>query len=94
MSNILGNEDLLTFFDVSEFGESLTFGSTAVLGIFSNDYIENLDIQGTVPQFICRTADADNIAIDASMTRATVTYLVKIKESDGTGITTLVLEEQ
>lgn len=95
MANILDNESLDVFLDTSEFAESLTFsGGTTANGIWSEDYVEELDMQGKKPLFLVKESDADTIAIDETAIRSSLTYAVKVKQEDGTGLTVLVLEEQ
>lgn len=95
MANIIDNEDLDVFLDITEFGEALTFsGGTVVEGIWSEDYVEELDIQGKKPLFLVKESDADNVAIDETTTRNSTSYTLKVKQNDGTGLTILVLEEQ
>ncbi len=74
--------------------DTLTIGATAVSGIFGNGYIEGLDIQGSKPEFLCLVADLP--AITYGTTTGTVsgaTYTIMASEPDGTGFTTLVLQE-
>lgn len=94
MGNILDNENLGVFFDANEFAETLTFSGVDATGIWSEDYVDELDIQGKVPLFLVKTSDANSIAIDTSTTRNSTTYKVKVKQHDGTGLSTLVLEKQ
>ena len=71
-----------------------------IWGIFSNEYIELLEVSGMRPTYTVQTTDVNNygmtrdslvkIMVDSSL----VTYRVAVFEPNTTGLTKLILEEQ
>lgn len=96
-------DDRLIFLSVDDFGISATFThgatTTTISGIFDNDFIE-VDAGGGVgfalqqPKFVCRTADVSTAVEDDTLVISSVTYKIKVRQDDGTGMTTLILEKQ
>jgi len=90
-------DDLASFFDVSEFGVSALISGSSVNGVFDNDYIDALDVSGTVPMFTC--AATDLYAIVPAVGRGTtavinsVSYIIENIKNDGTGVVILILSE-
>ena len=91
------------FFDADDFGVAATFtpsggSASTVNGIFDKDYIA-VDAGGSVPvaleepKFICKTSDVSTAAEGDSLVIDAVNYTVKVVESDGQGVTTLIIEE-
>jgi hypothetical protein len=91
------------FFDPNDFGDAASYtvqGGSAVTvnGIFDNEFVE-VDAGGTIPvameqpTFTCRTSDVSSASEGDSITIKTVNYTVRVVQSDGTGVTVLVLEE-
>jgi len=88
-------EDLDTFFDTDEFGETVTLGSVAVAGMFGEEPVEVDYVQTVKPVFTCKSSDAASVAYDATLVRGASTYKVKrIKQDETARLTTLVLELQ
>jgi len=69
-------------------GETIT-----ISGIFDTEYVEINQMESLVPTFTCRTADVSAARTGARMTVDSVEYSVRIPQSDGTGMTTLILEK-
>lgn len=96
-------DDRLIFLSVDDFGVSATFThsatTTTIRGIFDNDFIE-VDTGGGVgfalqqPKFVCRTSDVSTAVEDDTLVISAVTYKIKVRQDDGTGMTTLILEKQ
>ena len=96
-------DDRAIFVGLDDFGTSATFThsgtSTTVSGIFDNDFVE-VDAGGGIPfamqqpRFLCRTADVTTAVEDDTLVIATVTYKIKVRQDDGTGMTNLILEKQ
>ena len=92
--------DRAALLDVDEFGSAATYnGSTTVNGIFENEYFEALAdgevaVEGTQPRFTCRTADVPSAAHGDTLLISGTTYNVVGVQPDGTGMSTLALEEQ
>jgi len=89
---------------LADFGESITYtvqgGSAATItGIFDNQYVE-VDSGGEVgfavqqPRLTVRTADVPNCTEGDTFVVNSVTYLSRIVQDDGTGITLIALEKQ
>jgi hypothetical protein len=68
-------------------------GEFTFLGILDRGYVEVGQVECERPLLVCRTSDVSSVAHDDSLTTGGVSYLVKGIQPDGTGITTLVLEE-
>ena len=75
-------------------------GSQAVTvnGIFDNPQASRnatdlLDITIPAPQFVCRTSDVANAAEGDSLVVNSVSYTVRVVLTDGTGVSTLLLEK-
>jgi hypothetical protein len=96
--------ELAVFFETNDFAVTATytpFGGSAssVSGIFDKEYLE-LDSGGSVafainqPRFVCATSFVANAAEGDSLAVSGKTYKVVVVQDDGTGTTTLVLEEQ
>ena len=68
-------------------------------GIFDNDFIE-IDAGGGVgvamqqPRFHCRTGDVSSAAEGDALSVSGVSYIIRIVQDDGTGMTVFVLEKQ
>lgn len=94
--------ELAIFFDVDDFGSAATYtpvGGQAVTvnGIFDNPQASRnatdlLDITIPAPQFVCRTSDVANAAEGDSLVVNSVSYIVRVVLTDGTGVSTLLLE--
>lgn len=61
-------------------------------GIYTRRYVESEQIAGIRPIFSITDADADSLTIDSPITINDVPYLIREKQSDGAGLTTLILE--
>tara|TARA_R100000697_G_scaffold72682_1_gene85040 strand:+ start:1740 stop:2042 length:303 start_codon:yes stop_codon:yes gene_type:complete len=94
-------QDLLNFFDTDAHGATATVsinGSASSISVIINkEYFaiagESVDVDGTQPVVTCRSSDvtnidtADTIAIDGT------TFNIVNIQPDGTGITTLILQD-
>jgi len=79
---------------VDALGETVTItGRGTVVGVFDERYDEALSMQGTVPMFEYLDADLPALAAGDELIRAGTSYTVRIKQPDGTGMVTLVLEQ-
>jgi hypothetical protein len=92
-------DDRAIFISADDFGVTATYKAGTILGIFDNDFIE-VDAGGGVPfamqqpRFVCRTADVSTAVEDDTLVISAVTYKIKVRQDDGTGMTTLILEKQ
>jgi voltage-gated potassium channel Kch len=94
--------ELAIFFEVDDFGAAATYtpvGGAAVTvnGIFddpqaSRNATDMLDITIPAPQFVCRTSDVPNVAEGDSLVVGGVSYIIRVTLTDGTGVSTLLLE--
>ena len=100
---IESTDDLLDFFELDDFADSAKYtplnkrGYT-IKGIFDNPQASRnagnlLDITVPSPQFVCRTADVPSAADGDSIVIRSVSYYVRVVLTDGTGVTTLILEK-
>ena len=86
--------DRLFLVNTTDFGTTATYtlaagGVSSPIGIFDNEYFEadantNVGFVSTQPRFVCTTSSLP----------ATAAYKVRVVQSDGTGMTTLILEKQ
>lgn len=99
---IESSADLLDFLPLDDFAETATYTPLAgspvtIQGIFdapqaSRNITEMMDVTIPAPQFVCRTVDVPNAADGDSITIRSVAYYVRVVITDGTGISTLMLE--
>jgi len=85
--------DLNTFFSTDDFATAATIDGKTVKGIFDNAYIEDLDVSGTIPVFVCKKNDVSDVSQGDPVEIGETSYQVASIEPDGTGVTRLVLEE-
>ena len=95
--------DILDFFELDDFADTATYtrvgGSPAsVLGIFdepqaSRGATDLVDVTIPSPQFVCRTADVSSAADGDEIVIRSVAYTVRVVLTDGTGVSTLILEK-
>lgn len=95
--------DILDFFEVDDFADTATYtpvggSAVSVLGIFdepqaSRGATEMVDVTIPSPQFVCRTADVPAAADGDEIIIRSVTYTVRVVFTDGTGVSTLILEK-
>lgn len=95
--------ELAIFFDADDFGVAASYtrqGQSAVTinGIFDNEFFE-VEAGGEVavameqPRFACRTSDVSSATEGDTININSVNYTIRVVQSDGTGVTVLVLEE-
>lgn len=88
-------EDIETFFELDEFGVTVTIDGDEITGMFSEQPIEIDFVQTVRPVFICKSDDVYGVAYDSTLIYGAVTYKIKrISEDDASVITTLELEKQ
>lgn len=91
-------------FLLADFGVSVTYtvqggSATTIKAIFDNQFVE-VDAGGDVgfaiqqPRLTCRTSDVANCTEGDSFVISGTTYLSRIVQDDGTGMTLIVLEKQ
>lgn len=94
--------ELAIFFDADDFGVTASYtpsgGSASnVKGIFDNEFFEaavgDVGVAIQQPRFLCRTSDISAAAEGDAITINSVAYTIRVVQPDGTGVTTLVLEE-
>ena len=91
-------DDLSEIFDLDdEFSDSAIINGTTITGFLSNQYIDALDVSGTVPVFLCAQSAID--AISPAVERKTgasvngVLYTIENFKPDGSGVTQLILNK-
>ena len=96
--------ELAIFFETDDFAVDATYTpvggtSSTVKGIFDSEYLE-MESGGSVafainqPRFVCATSDVSTAAEGDAIVISATDYKVVVVQDDGTGTTTLVLEEQ
>lgn len=87
--------DLTTFLNSDEFAIDIIYNSTTIQGIFDNAFVEDqqndISVETLQPQVIVKTSDVSGVSHGQSMTINGVTYYVIGIQSDGTGLTTILL---
>lgn len=86
------NHDLLL--DTEEgFAVQATFGAgSTAKGILDREYDETLGVQTRRKTFLCKESAVAALAVNQQVTIESQAYFVRVKQPDGTGMTTLVLE--
>lgn len=82
------------FFRLSDFADTWTVAGNSVLGIFENEFVEDLDVEGETPKLLLANEDAAGVEAGDPAVGPEGTYEVIGIEPDGTGVTTLRLKEQ
>lgn len=91
--------DRLAFFDLDDFAVCAVWKDDNanvkgnVKGQFRNEFVDALNVESQTPTFQCRASDISGIANGHTMTIDSTDYTVYVKQPDGTGVTTLILEE-
>lgn len=96
--------ELAIFFEVDDFAVTASYtpqggSSTNITGIFDKEYLE-MESGGSVafainqPRFLCDTSSVSNAAEGDALVVSQKNYKIVVVQDDGTGTTTLVLEEQ
>ncbi len=95
------DEDVrLEYFGTDDFAENWTVNGVSIRAIFDDAYVEEFGVEGTSPQIMVPTEDADAIPVAAGQTAIgpNGSYTVRgIQPSGdgnlGKGVTTLILED-
>lgn len=92
-------DDRAIFLSADDFGVTATFKGATISGIFDNDYVQvdgigEMGFAMQQPRFLCRTSDVSTAVEDDTIVISAITYKIKVRQDDGTGMTMLVLEKQ
>jgi hypothetical protein len=88
-------EDLSLFFNTADFAVTAIYnGSTSVNGIMGRASVAVNEVESTAPSFTCAAVDVPNAKHGDTVVLNEINYKVVGVLVDGTGILTLVLEEQ
>ena len=95
--------DILDFFELDDFADTATYtpvggSASSVLGIFdapqaSRGATDLVDVTIPSPQFVCRSADVPAAADGDEIIIRSTAYKVRVVLTDGTGVSTLILEK-
>jgi len=88
------SEDFNEFLDLEDFGVEAIISGASVVGIFEETFIEVLGFEGLHPVFTCAQADVSRVAHGDEIVIQTAPYRVHGIQKDGTGMVTLILENQ
>ena len=98
------DDTLAFFFTTNDFGtdatSTLAGGSpSAIVGVFANPYLGAdaggmVEFSATSPTFTARDADFPGVSHGDTLVIGGTSYLIREVMPDGTGITTVMLEEQ
>ena len=94
-------QDLLNFFDTETHGSSATVtingAASSISVIINKEYFaiagESVDVDGTQPVVTCRSSAVTNIDTADTITIDGITYNIVNIQPDGTGTTTLILQD-
>jgi len=86
------------FFDEDDFAVSVTLNGQTFSGIFDSPYQEiglgvDVTVSGAFPTIMCRSVDVTGVAYSDAITVDGEDYTVREIMPDGTGMTTLGLEQ-
>jgi len=87
-------EDLSEFFDSNELAEEAKIGLSLVRGIMESQFVEVNGIEGVRPVFTCAAKDVEKMVYKQTIQVKGITYKVAGVQPDGTGLKSLVLEQQ
>ena len=83
---------------MTSFGQAVTVNNVSITAIFDNEYAGfsglGVGIDSNEPILTCKSADVSTAVQGTAAVVGGVTYAVVGVEPDGTGITTLRLEQQ
>lgn len=92
------------FFDTDDFAVSATYtpaggSASTISGIFDDEFeaIETgalIAVASSAPVFQCKTSDVSTAAEGDALTVNSTSYLIRVVQNDGTGVTMLQLEKQ
>lgn len=95
--------DLLAFFDEGDFASSAVItlpdnSAVSLTGIFedpraSRSVTQHMDVMIPDPSFTCRTVDLSTASEGDTITINSNAYIIRALATDGTGVSTLQLEE-
>lgn len=94
--------DRAIFVSANDWGVEATYPKSkfrkTISGIFDNDFVEveagGVPFAMQQPRFLAPTADVATIAEGDTLIITGTTYVVRVVQADGTGMTNLVLEKQ
>lgn len=82
---------------IQAFGEPVRCDAGTFCAIFDNGFLGvpagDMEVEESGPRLTCRTCDVETIRKDAALDVGGKTYRVQRKESDGTGMTVIILRE-
>lgn len=83
---------------LGDFGETIIIpGGSSITGIFQNEYeaqfVYGVEIDSSAPVLVCQTSDIGNVSVGSQIGRGSTTYYVQSVQTDGLGLTTLILSE-
>lgn len=84
--------DLASMFDY--FAISVVVSGKPIMALFDHEYVEVGQINGTHPVLTCRTSDLIHVSRGNIVHIDGDNYLIAVVESDGTGVSRVVLEAQ
>lgn len=94
----LGFEDLSVFFSIDEFADVATINGSTVNGIFKKPH--QMDVtespfgwSSTGYMFVCQSSEVANVSQSDTVAINSVSYKVQDIQSDGTGVTALLLHK-
>lgn len=101
---IESDDTLSFFFSTNDFATTATFApfigpEVTITGILDNPYLAAdaggiVEFSSTSPTFMTKTSDLPDLAYGDTLEIGSTTYMIREIMPDGTGITTLALEEQ
>lgn len=85
-------ENLAPFFNSSEFAKAITIGGIAKSAIFDNQALDAFGVNGTSPRITLPDSAAAGVVRGTAVVVDTVSYTVRDINSDGVGVTEILLD--
>ena len=93
MADAVPFEDLDEYLDATEFARAVLVDAVSVLGILDKTYISDDGYSGAVVTLWAKGSDLASVTLASSVVDGVTAYRVAEIRPDGSGATTLVLEE-
>jgi len=85
------SEDFNEFFDVDDFGITITIDSTSVTAIFDHEYVEVNGVDSRRPVIQFEAAAKSDAAQGDAVVVNSINYVIEVIEPDGQGLTSAIL---
>ena len=84
-------EEFDEFFDVNDFGITITIDGSSVIAIFDHEYVEVNGVDSRRPVIQFEAAAKSDAAQGMPVVANSVNYVIEVIEPDGQGLTSAIL---